>query len=371
MIYIWNQKEWPYFKWESDELIDLLGKARYKQGLLISQVNSLGLELSVEARSKILISEALTTSAIEGLKLDDISVRSSVAKRLGLPTAGLKPPGRDADGLVEVLIDATNNYDKPLTKKRIMGWQAALFPTGYSGIKQIKVGKWRGKDPMKVVSGPIGKEKIHFEAPPNEQIDSEMKRFIYWWEKDSKQYDGLLRAGIAHLYFVTIHPFEDGNGRIARAITDMALAQDEKMSSRFYSLSASILKDKNEYYDILESTQKSNLDITRWLVWFLKCFSKALDDSHDTILLVINKAKFWQKHAQALLNKRQQKVINKLLDLGPGGFAGGLTTRKYVAMTKTSRVTAFREILDLLNKNILKAREKKGRSTSYDLKIED
>lgn len=269
MIYIWNQKDWPNFKWKNDQLFDLLGKARYKQGLLSSQANSLGLELSTEARLKILISEAINTSAIEGLILDETSVRSSVAKRLGLQTAGLKPPARDADGLVEVLIDATVNYDKPLTKKRILGWQAALFPTGYSGLKAINVGKWRGKDPMQVVSCPIGKEKIHFEAPSHDQIDIEIKRFLHWWEKDSKQYDGLLKAGMAHLYFVTIHPFEDGNGRIARAITDMALAQDEKMSNRFYSLSSRILKDKREYYNILESTQKNDLDITNWLAWFL------------------------------------------------------------------------------------------------------
>jgi len=369
MPYIWKREKWPDFEWQADKLINSLSLARRLQGELLSKIRSLGLDLSQESRSEILIEEVIKTSAIEGVRLDREAVRSSVARKLGLPTAGLKPPDRNADGLIDVLMDATTHYKKPLTPKRLKSWQAALFPTGFSGLAKIRVGKWRGKSPMRVISGPIGREKIHFEAPPKEKINAEMKRFINWWEGRSRDIEGLLRAGIAHFYFVTIHPFEDGNGRIARVLSDMALAQDENLAKRYYSLSSRVMKERKSYYTVLERTQKGTIDITNWLLWFLECYSRAIKDSESSISKVLQKASFWQKHAQAILNKNQQKVINRLLDVGPDGFIGGLSTRKYVAMTKVSRATAYRDINDLLKKKLLVQRKAKGRSVSYNLRF--
>lgn len=330
-------------------------------------MRGLGYDLSEEARAEILANEAVKTSAVEGTVLDLDSVRSSVARHLGLPSAGLPAPDRYTDGIVEVLLDATGNYTSSLTAKRLCGWQAALFPTGFSGLHRIKVGKWRGKEPMRVVSGQIGREKIHFEAPPHERIEREIKQFLTWWSKSSKEANGLVRAGIAHLYFVTIHPFEDGNGRIARAITDMALAQDEKMGKRFYSISTQIMAERNKYYDVLESSQKGGLDITDWLIWFLQCTERAIINAENIVSKVMAKDSFWKKNGTVSINERQRKVINRLLDAGPGGFAGGLTTRKYVSMANTSRVTAYREITDLLEKGLIKQNEGKGRNVSYDI----
>ena len=367
MPYIWKQKEWPNFKWQSDQLINSLSQARLAQGKLLSKIRSLGLGLSQESRSEILIEETVKTAAIEDVRLDKEAVRSSVARKLGLPTAGLKPPDRNAEGLISVILDATMNYKKPLTVKRLKSWQAALFPAGFSGLTKIRVGKWRGKAPMHVVSGPMGKERVHFEAPPEHKIPFEIRSFIDWWEKKSKGIDGLLRAGIAHFYFVTIHPFEDGNGRVARVLSDMALAQDENLSKRYYSLSGRIMTERKAYYAILEQSQKASLDITAWLLWFLKCYLRAIEDSETTIARVLQKAAFWQKHTQTILNKNQRKVITRLLEEGPGGFEGGLSTRKYVSMTRTSRATAYRDISDLLKKKILRRSKAKGRSVSYEL----
>jgi len=367
MTYIWKHKNWPGFTWQSDKLLPSLSRARYLQGELLSKVRSLGLDKSNESISEILIEETVKTAAIEGVKLDREAVRSSVASRLGLPTAGLKVPDRNAQGLVDVLLDATTKHNKALTIKRLKSWQAALFPTGYSGLSKIRVGKWRDTRAMQVISGPIGREKVHFEAPPIERLDAEIKEFIGWWANTSKNIDGLLKAGIAHFYFVTIHPFEDGNGRIARALTDMSLAQDENLPGRYYSLSATIMAERKSYYDILEKTQKGTLDITEWLLWFLGCYLKAIKESKKSIFKALQKGAFWQKHAQTILNKNQQKVINRLLDAGAGGFEGSLTTRKYVSMTKTSRATAFRDISDLLKKKILKKSKARGRSVSYEL----
>jgi len=369
MLYIWKRKEWPNFRWQSVRLMKPLSRARFLQGRLLSKIRSMGLDRSRESMSEILVEETVKTAAIEGTRLDKEAVRSSVARKLGLPSAGLKAPDRNADGLIEAILDATMNYKKPLTLKRLKSWQAALFPTGYSGLSKIKVGRWRGKTPMRVVSGPIGREKTHFEAPPFDKITSEMRTFIKWWEKDSSDIEGILRAGIAHFYFVTIHPFEDGNGRIARILSDMALARDENLSKRYYSLSARIMAERKSYYDILERSQKGTLDITDWLLWFLDCYSGAIEDSERAILKVLQKAVFWQKHAQTILNKNQHKIINRLLDAGPGGFTGGLTTRKYVAITKVSRATAYRDIIDLLKKNVLSRSKAKGRSAAYDLKF--
>lgn len=367
MPYIWKKSEWPHFKWKSEKLINSLSRARFIQGELLSKIRSLGLDLSEESRSEILIEEAVKTAAIEGQRLDRESVRSSVARKLGLPMAGLKATDRSADGLVDAMLDATNNYNKPLSAKRLKSWQAALFPTGFSGLTKIRVGKWRGERAMQVVSGPIGRERVHFEAPPAINVNSEMNNFINWWEKSSKKLDGLLRSAIAHFYFVTIHPFEDGNGRIARILTDMALAQDENLSKRYYSLSARIMLERKMYYEVLEKCQKSSLDITEWLSWFLGCYCRAINDSETTISKVLQKAAFWQKHAQVTLNKNQQKVINRLLEAGPGGFTGGLSTRKYVSIAKVSRATAYRDITDLLKKKILTRHKSKGRSVSYEL----
>jgi len=295
-------------------------------------------------------------------------VRSSVARHLGLREAGLVPATRSVDGLVEVILDATQKYGKALSTDRLKGWHAALFPSRYSGLHKIQVGKWRGKEPMQVVSGPVGKEKIHFEAPPGETVEAEMRQFLRWWESSRKDTDGILRAGLAHLYFVIIHPFEDGNGRIARALTDMALAQDEKLQVRYYSLSSQIMEERKGYYDILEKCTKSDsTDVTKWLVWFLECFERAIQGSDKIIGNVLAKAEFWQEHAQTGFNERQKKVLNRLLDAGPGGFEGGLTTRKYVSIAKVSRATAFREISDLLEKKILRQLSGKGRSVHYDL----
>lgn len=367
MTYIWQRPEWPNFTWKIDKLATLLGRVRFCQGALLSRMNELGLDFGEEARAEILANEAVKTSAVEGTVLDLDSVRSSVARRLGLPSAGLPKADRYADGVVEVLLDATVNFKDPLINKRLMGWQAALFPTGFSGVHAVRVGKWRGSEPMMVVSGPIGREKVHFEAPPYEKIEKEMSRFISWWSKSREDIDGLIRAGVAHFYFVTIHPFEDGNGRIARALTDMALAQDEGLEKRFYSISTQIMAERNEYYDALESSQKEGLDITDWLMWFLQCTERAIKNSEKIVSKVMAKASFWKKNSSTEINGRQRKVLNLLLDAGPDEFIGGLTTRKYVSIANTSRVTAYREITDLLEKGFLKKNEGKGRNVSYGI----
>ncbi|MGD0665620.1 MAG: Fic family protein [Rhabdochlamydiaceae bacterium] len=366
--WIWQKKQWPHFTWQADTLLPLIGKARLIQGKLLAKVNGIGFELSREASADILTEEAIKTSEIEGEVLNRDSVRSSVAKHLGLSTFGLPQPSRAVDGLVDVLVDATRNFRKPLTAERLKSWQAAFFPTGYSGLYRIQTGEWRSsEDPMQVVSGGMGQEKVHFEAVPGLSVEKEMQQFLAWWESTNGQEDGLIRAGIAHFYFVTIHPFEDGNGRIARALTDMALAQDEKLPTRFYSLSSQIMKERKDYYDILERCQKGDMDITAWLSWFLGCYSRALDSATKLVAKVLVKATFWQHFGQVSLSQRQRKIVNLLLDAGIGGFEGGLTTRKYVSIAKASRATAFREIEDLVEKEILVQNPAKGRSTSYNL----
>ena len=371
MPYVWQHKSWPEFYWQDDRLIQAIGQARLAQGKLLSKVQALGIELSREARAEILTEETIKTAAIEGENLDRSSVRSSVARRLGLPTAGLPHPARHIDGLVEVLLDATTHFNKPLSAERLKGWQAALFPTGYSGLQRVRVGEWRGSAPMQVVSGPLGQEKVHFEAPPFERIEEEIERFFTWWQESQGKIEGLLRAGIAHFHFVTIHPFEDGNGRIARALTDMALAGDERMEKRFYSLSSRIMAERKDYYQILEQNQKGNGDITGWLLWFLGCVQRAIEDSESLIAGVMIKAKFWQQYAQVPFTQHQHKVINRMLDAEPNGFACGLTTRKYVSIAKVSRATAYREISHLVNKGILAPNQGKGRNISYRLVLND
>lgn len=363
--YIWQALLWPNLCWDSAALLRPLGKARQAQGMLLGETACFDLEL----QSQVLTEEALTTAAIEGEKLDRESIRSSVARRLGLPTAGLPAVERHIDGLVEMLVDATRNHTAPLTPARLKGWQAALFPTGYSGINRIAAGEWRRDEegPMQVVSGPVGKEKIHYEAPPATRVDSEVGRFTDWFQSSAGQADGLVRAAVAHLRFVTIHPFQDGNGRVARAIADMSLAQDENNGCRLYSMSAQIKAERDDYYDVLERTQKGTGEITQWIVWFLECLERAIRRSGTEVQKSKDKARLWQNIAHLDLNERQRKVVNRLIEAGPGGFEGGLTNRKYRGITKTTRETAKRDIADLVSKGILVRNPGGGRSASYGL----
>jgi len=372
--YIWQDLAWPELRWEGAALLKSLGDCRFQQGSLLAQMRELGFEMQQQARAEVLIEDALKTSEIEGERLDPNAVRSSVARRLGLPSAGLPAiRNQHADGMVEILLDATMNHEQELTAARLFGWHAALFPTGYSGLREIQIAAWRDdrEGPMRVVSGPIGREKVHYEAPPADQLKSEMKNFFLWWGKSRNEIDGILRAGIAHLWFVAVHPFEDGNGRIARTLSDMALAQDENLSTRFYSMASQIMAERDEYYEVIEHTNKGNVDITEWLKWFLECMSRAILHSNELLSNIMQKARFWKHHAKIEVNDRQHKAINSLLEAGPGGFAGGMTNRKYAGMTHISRATAQRELADLVGKGILRPNPGGGRSASYDLVWDD
>jgi Fic family protein len=372
--YIWQQPSWAQFRWEHAALMKPLGLCRFQQGSLLAQMRELGLEVRQQARAEVLIEEALKTSEIEGERLDPNAVRSSVARRLGLPTAGL-PDVRNqhADGVVEILLDATQGFEKVLTAERLFGWHAALFPTGYSGLHKIKVATWRDDrdGPMRIVSGPVGREKIHYEALPADRLVSEMDRYLRWWGERPEDVDGLLRAAVSHLWFVAVHPFEDGNGRIARTLTEMALAQDEALATRYYSLSSQIMADRESYYSVLERTNKGDGDITEWILWFLNCMSRAILRSKELLTNVMQKSRFWQRHVQTELNERQRKIITRLLDSGPDGFEGGMTNRKYAGIAHVSRATAQRELADLVEKDVLRMNEGSGRSVSYSLCWED
>ena len=368
--YIWQWPSWPEFRWDNSALIKSLGACRFQQGSLLTQMRELGFEARQQARAEVLIEEALKTSEIEGEHLDANAVRSSVARRLGLPTAGLpSTKNQQADGVVQILLDATLNYEQELTAERLFGWHAALFPTGYSGLHRIWVASWRDDHdgPMRVVSGSIGREKIHYEALPAERLDSEMNRFFRWWGESRKELDGLLRASVGSLWFVAVHPFEDGNGRIARTLTEMALAQDESLSTRYYSLSSQIMAEREAYYEVLEHTNKGDSNITDWMKWFLECMSRAILSSNELLSNVMLKARFWKRYAQTELKERQCKVLNRLVEAGPGRFEGGLTNRKYAGMANVSKATAQRELADLIRKGILRPNPGGGRSTSYDL----
>lgn len=363
-MYLWELPDWPRLYWDDTRLREPLSKARHNQGLLLGRMEALGFELQKEASLRTLTLDVVKTSEIEGERLDPASVRSSIARRLGMDIGGLPHTDRSVDGIVEITIDATTGYEKPLTKERLFAWHAALFPTGRSGMKNIAVGNWRDDHdgPMEVVSGPVGKTQVHFSAPPAARVDGEIAAFLEWFEATSN-IDQVLKAGIAHLWFVTVHPFEDGNGRIARAVADMALARSDKTRHRFYSMSSQIRNERNEYYDILERTQKGALDVTGWTVWFLECFSRAVVNAQQILAQIIEKSRFWEKHRVQALNQRQMKVLNRLLD----GFEGKLTTSKWAAMTKSSQDTAYRDILDLVEKGILVRDPAGGRSTSYSL----
>lgn len=371
MAYIWQNNRWPEFMWDSDRLLDLHGQVRYHLGAFLEKIASLGFDLSQQAHADIMAEEVVKSSQIEGESFDLASVRSSVGHKLGLP-GGVLPSDRRADGFIEVLLDATRNFDQPLTAERLCGWQAALFPTGYSGIVQISVGKWRDdrEKPMQIVSGAYGRETVHFEAPPASRLNDEMKDFIEWFNEND-QLDGLFKAGVAHLYFVTLHPFDDGNGRIARVLSDMALAIDEWQPQRFYSLSSQIMADRESYYEILKKTQKasleSDIDITDWLEWFLTAVDLSISRSERMIGKTMAKAKFWNHFARTPFNERQTKALNRLLDIGPGGFEGGMKNKKYVGITKSSRATAQRDLADLVEKGAIVPLPGGGRSASYDI----
>jgi len=366
MKYIWQNKNWFDFKYDDTALLEPLSKLRVLQGKLLGRVASLDIKLEIKAQGAVLVEEAVHTAEIEGQKFSRDAVRSSVAVRLGLPR-GIGAHNRNIDGLVDVLLDAVRFHEKPLTLERLNGWQAALFPSGYSGLRKIATGKLRSHKPMQIVSGPFGKEKVHFEAPPKDRLNEEMKLFLKWWNSSLGNMDGILRAAAAHLRFLTIHPYEDGNGRLARAITDMALAQDEKLRVRFYSVSSEIMRRKKDYYKVLEDVQRCRVDTTQWFLWFIKCVTSTIEHSHDVIADVFLRVDFWNRHAQTELNERQKRVINHILEAGPGNFVGGLTTRKYVSIANVSRATAFREIADMLDKKILRQLSGKGRSVHYDL----
>lgn len=364
--YIWQRKGWRDFRFDSEQLLQPLASVRKVQGRLLGVIEDLGFDDSLRAYAASLEEDAIQTAAIEGETLDREGVRSSVAKHLGLSYAGLRPADRAVDGLVQILLDATRNYNIPLTAERLCDWHAALFPTGYSGMHKITVAAWR-TSPMQVVSGPVHRQTVHYEAPPPERLGAEMTSFFDWWAKSLGTMDGIIRAALTHLYFVTIHPFDDGNGRLARCIADMALAQDEKTGMRFYSLSAQIMAERKSYYDILERTQKGRADTTEWLLWFFACLERAIGSAESVLANILLKTKFWRKHGDTPLNDRQRKVLNRLLDAGPGAFEGGLSTRKYMGMAKTSRSTAWREIEDLLQKGLLRQLSGGGRSTAYEI----
>jgi len=363
-MYIWGQEKWPDLTWDSGRLAALLGQVSREQGRLIGRMLDLGLELRREAQLSTLTEDVVRSSEIEGEKLDSDQVRSSIARRLGMEVGGLAAADRNVEGVVDMMLDATTNYAQPLTVDRLLGWHAALFPTGRSGLHKITVSNWRNDSggPMQVVSGPIGRQKAHYEAPPSTRIPGEMKRFLKWFEKPGNT-DPLFIAGLAHLWFVTIHPFDDGNGRIARAIADMALARSEGSTQRFYSMSAQIRRERSDYYNMLERTQKGGLDVTSWQEWFLSCLRRAIEGSQDTLSAVLTKARFWERFAQQSLNERQVKVLNGLLD----GFEGKLTTSKWAKLIKSSQDTAYRDILDLVERGALRKDLGGGRSTSYSL----
>ncbi|WP_288804743.1 Fic family protein [uncultured Novosphingobium sp.] len=364
MTYIHERPEWPKFEWRADELAATLANVRHRQGRLIGRMEGLGFSLRKEAVLHTLTEDVLKSSEIEGEQLDKEQVRSSIARRLGMDIAGLVPAERNVEGVVEMMLDATQNYSAPLTEERLFAWHASLFPTGRSGMTKIIVGGWRddANGPMQVVSGPIGRERVHYEAPAAPRLPDEMAALLDWMERDAG-IDPVIKAGLAHLWFVTIHPFEDGNGRIARAIADLYLARSEQSQQRFYSMSSQIRVERNRYYDMLEATQKGGLDVTEWLRWFLDCLERAIDRAEETLASVMGKARLWDAIKGQPISERQRLVINRLLD----GFEGKLTSSKWAKLAKCSQDTAARDIDDLVKRGILVRSEARGRSTSYTL----
>ncbi|MEX1117792.1 MAG: Fic family protein [Terrimicrobiaceae bacterium] len=364
MSYIHEHPDWPNLKWAEAKLSPLLADVRHRQGRLLGKMEGLGFLLRAEANLTTLTADVIKSSAIEGKQLDAEQVRSSIARRLGLDVGGAAPSSRDVDGVVEMMLDATQKYAEPLTAERLFGWHSSLFPTGRSGMQKITVGAWRPIEagPMQVVSGAMGREQVHFEAPSAERMEHEMVTFLDWFGGGS-EVDPVLKAGIAHFRFVTIHPFEDGNGRIGRAIADMALARADGTSERFYSMSAQIEAERKQYYEILEQLQKGGMDITLWLEWFLVCLRRAVDGAESNLAGILRKARLWEEINLEPVNERQRKVINRLLD----GFEGKLSTSKYAKVAKCSNDTALRDIKILLDRGILVQETAGGRSTSYRL----
>ncbi len=364
MIYIHQQSRWPELSWDSEVLVGPLADVRHKQGKHLGKMEALGFELRTEASLTALTDEVVKSSAIEGENLDPGEVRSSIARQLGLDVAGLRKPGREVEGVVEMMLDATRGFDRPLTADRLFGWHAALFPTGRSGLRRITVGAWRSEEagPMQVVSGPTGREKVHFQAPRAERLEGEMEHFLEWFAGPPKV-DPVLKAAVAHFWFVTIHPFEDGNGRIARAIADISLSQADATEDRFYSMSSAIEGARREYSFQLESAQRGSLDITAWIAWFLGCLGRAIEDADDSLRSVLRKARLLEQIQPSPVSERQRRIINRMLD----NFQGHLTTSKYAKLASCSTDTALRDMRELLRRGILVKNPGGGRSTSYRL----
>lgn len=362
--YVYELKDWPNFTWDAGHLSQRLASVRHRQGRFSGQMEALGFHLRAEAVLLTLTQDVLKSSEIEGEILDQVQVRSSIARRLGMPVGALAPADRTVEGVVEMILDATEGYATPLDDERLFGWHAALFPAGRSGTRRILVGAWRDDrvGPMQVVSGPMGRERVHYQAPAAQRVPNEMTAFLTWFNGDAPL-DPVLKAALAHLWFVTIHPFDDGNGRIARAIADMALARSEQSPQRCYSMSAQIGLERKEYYAILEATQQGNLDVTAWLEWFLDCLDRAIAGADTTLSRVLTKARFWEARAHQPVNARQRQVLNQLLD----GFEGKLTSSKWARLTKTSPDTALRDITDLMARGFLVRDASGGRSTTYSL----
>ncbi len=362
--YIHQLETWPQFKWDWKRLAEPLAVAHHEQGRLLGHMEHLGFQSQQEALLMTLTEDVLKSSEIEGERLNEDMVRSSIARRLGIDVGGLEAVDRNVEGVVEMTLDATGQYDKPLTAERLFNWHAALFPAGRSGMKRIKVGAWRddAEGPMQVVSGPLGRQRVHFEAPAASRLNREIKAFLGWFNRPNEK-DWVLKAALAHLWFVTIHPFEDGNGRIARAIADMGLARSENSSQRFYSMSAQIRRERQAYYSHLEQAQRSTMDVTHWMEWFLGCLARAIEGAQTTLSSVLARARFREFVADVSLNERHKLVLNRLLD----NFEGKLTTSKWAKLAKCSQDTAARDIVDLVSKGVLKRNSEGGRSTSYSI----
>lgn len=361
-IYLWQQEEWPHFKWEANKLISLLSEVRYLQGLLQGRMTALGFD-GMQQQLDAMTQEILGSSMIEGLHLNADSVRSSLARHLGMDELGNVVPDHYSEGVVSVMIQATTQYDAPLTSETLFGWHAALFPTGYSSGIKITVASWReGEESMQVVSGPLGREKVHYEAPPSSAVPAMMDEFLRWINTPDDT-DPLIRAALAHLWFVTIHPFDDGNGRITRTITEMMLARADAMPQRFYSLSAEIMRQRKTYYEVLEYAQHQVMDVTDWILWFLGALKNAVSTAIETTERTLKKTAFWAKMSGITINERQRKILNRLWD----GFDGKLTTQKYAKINHCSQDTASRDIQVLIGLGVLRRSESGGRSTSYDL----
>jgi Fic family protein len=365
--YIWQAEDWPRWQYDLTVLASPLAAVSHAQGLLLGRLADLGFSLRDLASLNTLTDDVLKTSEIEGEHLNADSVRSSLARRLGVDIGALAPVDRHVEGVVELVLDATARADAPLTEARLFGWHAALFPTGHSGFTPIRTGAWRddAEGPMQVVSGPVGRQRVHFEAPPADRLPGEMARFLDWLNADSGE-PALIKAGLGHLWFVTLHPFDDGNGRLARAIGDLLLARADRSPQRFYSLSAQIQRERKGYYTILERTQKDSMEVTAWLVWFLEALRLAVAAAHRQLDAVLAKARFWQRLAGMPLNERQVKLLNRLLD----GFEGKLTTGKWAALAKCSPDSALRDVTDLVTRGVLRKSAAGGRSTSYELVLE-